>query len=275
MFQTGSVQRILNCGAITESLRESEMFGHSKGVFNGAVYHRGYIERAGTGTLFLDEVAQLSPNAQAMLLRVIETQTFAPVGGESDKKVDVRFVFATNDDLYEMVRCNKFRTDLYWRIQGRRITIPPLRASSDREVIPLARFLLEQRSSRMGTGPVGIHPDAASKLVEHGWPGNRRELHRWVEDLSSEIAEKGSASMCLPEDIKFTASCTPTDKGNSSPCKPGPKGKLDASARRRLFELAAEDGRATQSELIERLVQAGYPRVDQAQISRALKRDRL
>jgi transcriptional regulator with GAF, ATPase, and Fis domain len=262
----------VNCGAITESLRESELFGHRKGAFSGAVHHRGHIERADNGTLFLDEVGELSPNAQAMLLRVIQEKTFTPVGGESDKKVDVRFVFATNADLFGMVRYNKFRADLYWRILGRRITIPPLRASSDREVIPLARFLLEHRSSRLGTGSVGIHPDAASMLTEHGWPGNRRELYHWVEDLSSKIAENGATSMCLPEDIDFSASCATTGGGHSSPRRPGPKAKLTDSARARLFELAAQAKRATDRELADKLAIEGYPKVDTSTISRTLKR---
>jgi transcriptional regulator with GAF, ATPase, and Fis domain len=166
----------VNCGAISPELIDSELFGHEKGAFTGATAtRRGWFERADGGTLLLDEVGELPLPAQVRLLRVLQEGTFERVGGERSLHVDVRIVAATHRDLPGMVQERRFREDLWYRITGFQLLIPPLRER--REDIPgLARHFVERACRRFGTRPLTLEPDHLALLTIYPWPGNVREL---------------------------------------------------------------------------------------------------
>jgi two-component system response regulator AtoC len=170
----------INCAALPETLLESELFGHEKGAFTGAVGQRvGRFEQANGGTLFLDEVGDIPPTMQAKLLRVLQERRFERVGGTASIEVDVRVIAATNRGLPEMVEKGKFREDLYYRLNVVKIDLPPLR---DRpEDIPLLATHFATKHGRVGERPPGFSPEAMEKLLNHTWPGNIRELENAVE----------------------------------------------------------------------------------------------
>ncbi|MBN1351973.1 sigma-54-dependent Fis family transcriptional regulator [candidate division KSB1 bacterium] len=171
----------VNCSALPESLLESELFGHEKGAFTGATGRRiGKFEQANNGTIFLDEIALMSPATQAKVLRVLQEREFERVGGNDLVKVDVRFISATNRDLEEMIKKNEFREDLYYRISVFPIKLPPLR--DRKEDIPLlAGFFVKKYNKQEGKHLTGIHPDALELLMAYHWPGNVRELENAIE----------------------------------------------------------------------------------------------
>jgi Nif-specific regulatory protein len=171
----------LNCAALAESLLESELFGHEKGAFTGATERKiGKFEAAHQGTIFLDEIGELTPSAQAKLLRILEGHPFERVGGSQPIRVNVRVVAATNRPLEEAIQAGRFRLDLYYRLQVMEIFVPPLRER--REDIPLlAEYFLRQFASQMGRRLRGLTPAAMKKLLEHHWPGNVRELRNVIE----------------------------------------------------------------------------------------------
>ncbi len=171
---------VVNCAAIAPELFESELFGHERGAFTGALRRRrGFFELAHGGTLFLDEIGELSLTNQATLLRAVETGRFRPVGGESEIQVDVRIICATNRMLPD-VKQTYFRTDLYHRLAGYIVTIPPLR--EHREDIPdLARHFLRASAPKAPAHPKEFTKEAMDKLVAYDWPGNVRELRNVVE----------------------------------------------------------------------------------------------
>ncbi|MBK7367625.1 MAG: sigma-54-dependent Fis family transcriptional regulator [Candidatus Eisenbacteria bacterium] len=170
----------LNCGAIPESLQESELFGHEKGAFTGAVStHRGRFEQANGGTLFLDEVGELSASAQTRLLRVLQEGTVQRVGGSKDVPVDVRIISATHRDLERRVREGLFREDLYYRIMVFPIALPPLRERV--EDIPLLAGHFLRKHKRAGTDVAPIERDALDVLCRYDWPGNVRELENVIQ----------------------------------------------------------------------------------------------
>jgi transcriptional regulator with PAS, ATPase and Fis domain len=171
----------VNCGALPESLLESELFGHEKGACTGAQYRRkGRLEMADGGTLFLDEVGTISPKTQVDLLRVLETKEFTRLGGTKPIKVDFRVLCATNQDLENLVRDGSFREDLYYRINVVSIQVPPLRER--REDIPvLAQHFLDKFARQMNRPFRSIDPAAMERLARHPWPGNVRELANAIE----------------------------------------------------------------------------------------------
>ena len=171
----------LNCAAIPADLLESEIFGHEKGAFTGAVSQRvGRFEMADKGTLFLDEVGDLPLALQPKLLRVLQEQEFERLGSSCTHKADVRVVAATHRDLKDMVKRNTFRMDLYYRLNVFPILLPPLRAR--REDIPgLATHFVEVYSRRMGKQIAEIPPETMLALKAYGWPGNIRELQNFIE----------------------------------------------------------------------------------------------
>jgi DNA-binding NtrC family response regulator len=175
----------LNCAALTESLLESELFGHEKGAFTGAMASKqGLLETADGGTVFLDEIGELSPSAQVKLLRVLEERMVMRVGGLKPRTVDVRFVCATNRDLEEEVAREAFREDLFYRVAGVTLAIPPLRHRTT-EIVPLAQAFLEQSCKRLGRSDVpALTPEAKQLLVRYSWPGNIRELRNVMERAS-------------------------------------------------------------------------------------------
>ncbi len=171
----------LNCAAIPFDLLESELFGHERGAFTGAIAQKiGRFELADKGTLFLDEVGDIPPALQPKLLRVLQEQEFERLGSTRTHQVDVRLVAATNRDLVDMVKRNEFRSDLYYRLNVFPIPLPPLRAR--REDIPaLVEHFVEIYAHRMGRQIEHIPPESMSALISYQWPGNIRELQNFIE----------------------------------------------------------------------------------------------
>jgi Nif-specific regulatory protein len=172
----------LNCAAITDTLLESELFGHEKGAFTDARETRkGRFELADGGTLFLDEIGDISASAQVKLLRVLQEREFERVGGSKTIKVNVRLVAATNRNLEQMVKDSKFREDLYYRLNVIPIDLPPLRERGD-DIKQLVNFFLE-RSMKNHKKPVTITDEAMDALCNYPWPGNVRELENTIERI--------------------------------------------------------------------------------------------
>jgi DNA-binding NtrC family response regulator len=171
----------VNCGAIAESLLESEFFGHEKGAFTGANYRRkGKFEMANEGTIFLDEIGTISPKIQVELLRIIESKTFTRVGGNDVIKSNFRVIAATNETLEELVKQGKFREDLYYRLNVFSIFIPPLRERR-KDIAPLAFHFLNKFSTAMNKNVTKISESAMNFLCHYEWKGNVRELENAIE----------------------------------------------------------------------------------------------
>jgi two-component system response regulator AtoC len=167
---------VINCSAITDTLLESELFGHAKGAFTDAVCEtRGKFEIAGKGTLFLDEIGDISANLQAKLLRVIETRDFMKVGGEKILKTQARIIAATNQDIKSLVEKGRLREDLYYRLKVVEITLPPLRERKE-DIPELVSYLLEKINRKLRKNVRKIPPEVMKLLVNHSWKGNVREL---------------------------------------------------------------------------------------------------
>lgn len=171
----------VNCAALPETLLESELFGHERGAFTGAVNQRkGRFELADGGTVFLDEVGEMSPNTQKKLLRILQQGEFQRVGGSETLHTDVRIIAATNKNLEREVEEGRFRDDLYYRLNVIRIAVPPLR--DRREDVPvLVTHFLDRYRFRPGTPPTKISEDALRMLMEYSWPGNVRQLENCIE----------------------------------------------------------------------------------------------
>jgi len=173
----------VNCGALTETLLESELFGHVKGSFTGAVGEKpGLFEEASGGTIFLDEIGETSPSFQVRLLRVLQEQEIRRVGGNKTIKVDTRVIAATNRDLQQMVKAGAFREDLYYRLSVVELGVPPLRERGDDVGALLDHFLAEFGQKDQQT--YHLHPEARRVLEAYSWPGNVRELSNAVENLT-------------------------------------------------------------------------------------------
>jgi transcriptional regulator with PAS, ATPase and Fis domain len=171
----------VNCGAFADTLIESELFGHARGAFTGAVHERpGLFEDAHRGTLFLDEVGELSLSTQVKLLRVIQEREVVRLGERKPRAVDVRLIAATNRRLEDEVEQERFRRDLYYRLHVIHLHIPPLRQRLD-EVPTLARDLLVETTTRLGRSVAGYTPTAGERLLDYAWPGNIRELQHAIE----------------------------------------------------------------------------------------------
>lgn len=171
----------INCAALSDTLLESQLFGHVRGAFTGAVMNqKGLLEEADGGTLFLDEIGDVSTAVQAKLLRVIQEKDFIVLGSTHTRKVDVRFVAATNKELLNEVKEGRFREDLYYRLNVISINLPPLRGRRD-DIEPLARHFLKVSARRMKKDVRGIDGDALQALLQYDWPGNVRELENVME----------------------------------------------------------------------------------------------
>jgi DNA-binding NtrC family response regulator len=174
----------VNCGAIPEELLESELFGHVKGAFTSAVSQReGRFALADGGTIFLDEIGDMSPNLQVKLLRVLQDRTFEPVGSSKSMTVDVRVVAATNQNLETAIRTGRFREDLYYRLNVIPIEVPPLRQRRD-DIPLLAQHFLDVMHQERGTRVDSISDEGMALLCRYDWPGNVRELENLIERLS-------------------------------------------------------------------------------------------
>ncbi len=206
----------VNCGALTETLLESELFGHEKGAFTGAVSRKkGRFELADNGTLFLDEISNTSEALQIRLLRVLQEQTFERLGGTTPIKVDVRIIAASNQNLRRLVETGAFREDLFYRLNVFVIDIPPLRERED-DILPLAEHFLHVFTAEIGKQIRAFSPEVEECLKRYRWPGNVRELKNVIEravvvcntgeisidDLPAELRAKGpSAAAKLPVDF--------------------------------------------------------------------------
>jgi transcriptional regulator with PAS, ATPase and Fis domain len=187
----------INCAALTESLLESELFGHEKGAFTGAIAQKkGKIEIAAGGTLFLDEISELAAGMQAKLLRVLQEREVEPVGGTRSIKVDVRVVAATNRNLQDAVQEGRFRRDLFFRLNVVSITTPPLRERRE-DICALAESFLEKVSRRYKVPAKALSAPALALLMEYAWPGNVRELENTIE----RALVLGAATEIVPEDL--------------------------------------------------------------------------
>jgi len=181
---------IVNCGAIPEGIIESELFGHEKGAFTGAVGPRkGFFETANGGTIFLDEIGEMPLNAQVKILRVLEGKEFTRVGGSVHHKVDVRVIAATNRDLEREVIKGNFRQDLFFRLRAVTAPIPPLR-SRKKDIMLLANTFAENFCNKNKINFKGFDPSAIAILENYSWPGNVRELRNLIESII--VLEKGS-----------------------------------------------------------------------------------
>jgi PAS domain S-box-containing protein len=203
----------LNCAALPAGLVESELFGHEKGAFTGAIARRqGRFELADGGTIFLDEIGELPADTQAKLLRVLQEQEFDRVGGKSPMRVDVRVIAATNRDLLEAVREKAFREDLYYRLSVFPIPLPPLRERPE-DIPLLATYLLERLAARIGRRFVGIEPTTLQRLTTYSWPGNIRELQNVME--RAVILATGSALKVDPDVLERSGS-EPANKASAA-----------------------------------------------------------
>lgn len=196
----------VNCGALPENLLESELFGHEKGAFTGAAARKpGRFERAHTGTIFLDEIAELSAPTQVKLLRVLQEKELERVGGTEAIKVDVRVVAATNRDLAELVSRGEFREDLFYRINVIPVHLPPLRERKE-DIALLARFFLDKFIQELGRKPISIPPRTIDLLEQYSWPGNIRELENVIERAAILCQGADLSQDLLPNELRHTAS---------------------------------------------------------------------
>jgi len=192
----------VNCGAITETLLESELFGHARGAFTGATSDRpGLFEAANRGTLLLDEIGEISLGMQVKLLRVLQEREIRRVGENRNRPVDVRVLAATNRDLARGIEEGSFRQDLYYRLKVVELHVPPLRDRRD-DVLPLARLLLADAAVRMGRKIAGLTPRAADQLLRYDWPGNVRELDNAMERAVALVRGPRVDLDDLPEEIR-------------------------------------------------------------------------
>jgi two-component system response regulator AtoC len=192
----------LNCAALPDALLESELFGYEPGAFTDARRRKeGLLERASGGTVFLDEIGNMSASVQAKILRVLEEGTFMRLGGTSTIRVNIRLIAATNDQLKNAVAQGRFREDLYYRINVVQLEIPPLRERRD-DIVPLALEIVQQFNRELKKNFTGFTPAAADLLMQYGWPGNIRELRNVIERTMILSAEGEIDAGHLPEEIR-------------------------------------------------------------------------
>ena len=211
----------LNCAALPEALLESELFGHEKGAFTGAVKStKGLFTQAHGGTLFLDEIGDMPLSIQSKLLRVLQERQFYPVGSELPVEVDVRVIVATNKDLQDQVEKGLFRDDLFYRIHVIPIYLPPLRERKE-DMVPLVDHFLRKFSAQMKKDIKGLSPDALRKVMLHDWPGNVRELENTIE-----YAVAMTQKDVITNDYILQAKTTPADRWKKFGCaKPSAGGE--------------------------------------------------
>ncbi|MCC7261082.1 MAG: sigma-54-dependent Fis family transcriptional regulator, partial [Candidatus Latescibacteria bacterium] len=234
----------VNCAAIPRELAESSFFGHVRGAFTGAhEAHRGYFAQAHGGTLFLDEIGDLPPELQAKLLRTLETGTVTPLGGSQERAVDVRILAATNQELTSLISQDRFREDLYFRLAGFTVAVPPLR--SRREDIPLlVDHFLRRYAAEMGREPAGLSREALAMLEGHEFPGNVRELKNLVEYAL--IRSRGA--LIRPEHLRFVEFRPGAESAQASAPLPGPAAGRPAHEEERILAYVRDHGSIGNSE---------------------------
>jgi DNA-binding NtrC family response regulator len=209
----------INCGAIPDSLIESELFGHEKGAFTGAFERKiGKFQVANNGTLFLDEIAELKPEMQVKLLRVIQTKKFTPVGSNREMKVDARIIAATNRNLEKMMDDNTFREDLFYRLNVMPIFLPPLKDRID-DIELLSQYFIKNFNKQHGRSITGLTQEALVALKKYNFPGNIRELENLIERAF--ILEPANSSLIsfdsLPDEVKIIKNTKETSMEYSGP----------------------------------------------------------
>jgi transcriptional regulator with PAS, ATPase and Fis domain len=192
----------VNCGAIAETLLESELFGHVRGAFTGATHDRiGLFEAATGGTLLLDEIGEISPGMQVKLLRALQEREVRRVGENSSRPFDVRVIAATNSELTKEIKAARFRRDLYYRLNIIELHVPPLRDRRE-DILPLARILLAEAAGRLKRKVIGLSPRAADQLIRYDWPGNVRELENAMERAVAVTRSSRTELEDLPEEVR-------------------------------------------------------------------------
>jgi transcriptional regulator with PAS, ATPase and Fis domain len=193
----------LNCGAIPESLLESELFGHVKGSFTGATHTReGKFQAADGGTIFLDEIGEMPLNLQVKLLRVLQDRTITKVGATHPEQVNIRIVAATNRDLDEEVRQGTFREDLFYRLNVVQLRLPPLRLRGE-DVAVIGQYLIHKISDELGVPPKDFGPEALQAIKRYEWPGNIRQLENRIKKalVLSDGAQLTANDLDLPQEV--------------------------------------------------------------------------
>ncbi len=197
---------VINCGAIPENLMESELFGHEKGAFTGAIERKiGKFQLANNGTLFLDEIGELKPELQVKLLRVLQERKFNPIGSSREVKTDARIIAATNRNLEKMIEDQSFREDLFYRLNVMPIYLPPLRDRTD-DIEALLLYFFKKYSNHHGRLLGGIEPDALAALKAYRWPGNIRELENFVERAYIIENSDRITAACLTDQMRMPSS---------------------------------------------------------------------
>ncbi len=246
----------VNCAALSESLLESELFGHVAGAFTGAVRdRRGYFELADRGTLFLDEIGELPAHLQVKLLRVLQERSIVPVGGERPLDVDVRLMAATNRDLQVEVREGRFRSDLFYRLAVVSLLVPPLRERAE-DVPLLAQAYVEHYRRRLGKAVQGVRPDAMALLARHTWPGNVRELINVIE----RAVLLASGPEVTPDDLPVEVRAGTAGRAAAAPSG----GPDDAALDRPWADVRDEAVRALERRYFTRLMTVCLGRVNEA-----------
>ncbi|MBI1368788.1 MAG: GAF domain-containing protein [Planctomycetes bacterium] len=243
----------INCAALPESLLESELFGHEKGAFTGAAGQKlGRFELADGGTLFLDEIGELSPAIQVKLLRVLQEREFVRVGGTQTITCDVRIIAATNRDLRQEMQADRFREDLYYRLNVFPITLPPLR---DRiEDLPLlVEHFVRQIAPSLGVQAMSVDDDAMMALMQYPWPGNIRELRNVIERCTLLASGQGAITLSvIPREI-VEGAATDAGESASSDGRPSPAGSKLADHERALIAKALYEADWNQSAAARKL----------------------
>ena len=252
--RSGATFLKVNCAALVESLLEAELFGYEKGAFTGANQAKaGLLESATGGTLFLDEVGEMPMQTQAKLLRALETGEITRVGSTKSRIIDVRFVAATNQDLRKAIQEGRFRQDLYFRLEGVVVRVPPLRERTT-EIAPLVRVFAAQAAERRGLGPVTVSEGAMLRLVQHSWPGNLRELKNLVlrsvllsrqsvigeADLQFDAMGLGAPE--LPAPVPAGPAPVPAAPATSRSLGTGAENPFDEEERRRILDALDQCG---------------------------------
>jgi transcriptional regulator with GAF, ATPase, and Fis domain len=223
---------VMNCAALQDTLLESELFGHVRGAFSGAVSNKpGLLEVASGGTAFLDEVGELSATAQAKLLRVLETKTVLRLGDIRERRIDVRIVAATNRDLGREVEAGRFRKDLFFRLSGAKIWLPPLR-DRPRELPILAQRFLADACERGGRDPMILSEAALQRLAAHDWPGNIRELKNVMEYIAAAHLDAVVEEWHVEEWL--------AERSLGSPCSSEARGLLTATCRTGQYDTGSQ-----------------------------------
>lgn len=263
----------VNCGAIPDSLMESEFFGHEKGAFTGAVERKiGRFQLANNGTLFLDEIGELKPEVQVKLLRVLQERKFTPVGGSREVKTNARIIAATNRNLEKMIDENEFREDLFYRLNVMPIFLPPLRERADDIPALVQTFIKKYRKGHPHSPIQGITGDAIRLLKAHRWPGNIRELENVIERAFIVETQGQIQPQSLPDALRVNAekSLAASATSSAAPLSPSSSSSQSTAKTKSTFGLEGQEGlnyetfkESSEKEFIVSALRANNGRINQ------------